>query len=188
MTNKKMILTYTYRAFIALIISFVLGISIYVMNVKRVTGNKLFMPFDKTIAVVLTGSMRPNILESDLIVIEKTNDYGIDDVVVFQDGSQLIVHRIVKIEGYYITTAGDANDGSTDDPITKEQIYGEVVDIIPVLGLVLKVVKSPIGIIAIISLAGYLLVLSYKKENNEENQEIKKIKEEIDKLKKELNG
>ena len=40
--------------------------------------------------------------------------YGIDDVVVFQDGNQLIVHRIVKIEGEEITTAGDANDGSTE--------------------------------------------------------------------------
>ena len=188
MTNKKMILTYTYRAFIALIISFVLGISIYVMNVKRVTGNKLFMPFDKTIAVVLTGSMRPNILESDLIVIEKTNDYGIDDVVVFQDGNQLIVHRIVKIEGEEITTAGDANDGSTDKPIVKEQIYGEVVDVIPYLGLLLKAVKSPIVIIVITSIAVYLLALSYKKEEKKENEEIIILKEEIEKLKKELNS
>ena len=184
--EKNKILLYIYRIIMALVISLILGLSIYVINIKRLTGKKLFMPFDKTIAVVLTGSMEPTLLTTDLIVIEKTNDYQIDDIVVFQDGNQLIVHRIVKIEGDQITTSGDANNGALDSPITISNIYGEVVSVIPYLGFVLKAIKSPIGIITITGIAIYFFVLSYKKEKNIESNEVLALKEEIEKLKKEL--
>lgn len=186
--NKKNVLSYIYRIIIALVVSVILGLSIYVVNVKKITEKKLFMPFDKTIAVVLTGSMAPTITESDLIVIEKTDDYQIDDIVVYQDGAKLVVHRIVKIEGDQIRTSGDANNGSLDDPIVKEQIYGEVIDIIPFLGLIFKVLKSPIGIVTITGLAIYLLVLSYRKEKEEKSNQLQDIKKEIEKLKNELKG
>ena len=67
-----------------------------------------------------------------------------------------------------------------------EVINGEVVNIIPHLGLVLKIVKSPIGLIIIGGLSIFLLILSYKKEKKEETSEIDSIKEEIERLKKEV--
>lgn len=182
----KKILKYVFRIFIFLVISLVTGLTIYTINVKRVTGKKLVMPFDKTIAVVLTGSMEPTIGVNDLIIVEKTDDYQVNDIVVFQDGNLIVVHRILAIEGEEITTAGDANEGSIDDPIRESDIYGEVIGIIPFLGLVLKIIKSPIGVTLIIAIAILLLVLSYKKENEENEKSIDSLKEEIEKLKKEL--
>ncbi len=185
MNDKKNIGQYVYRIFIFLVISFIVGITVYTINAKRLTGKELVMPFNKTIAYVLTGSMEPTIGINDLIVVEKTNDYEVGDIVVFQDKHQLVVHRIISIDGETIVTAGDANDGN-DDPINIAAIQGEVVKIIPFLGLVLKIIKNPIVILLITGLAVLLLVLSYKKEKVEDSNKIYTLKEEIEKLKKEL--
>lgn len=184
--KKNKIIQYIFRGLIFLVISIVIGLTLYTISVKRVTGKQLVMPFNKTIAVVLTGSMEPTITTDDLIVIEKTNDYKLNDIVVFQDGNLIVVHRIVSIDGEEIITAGDNNDGSTDDPIRESDIYGEVVDIIPILGLILKIVKSPIGVTIIIGTAIFLLVLSYRHEKEESNKSLDSIKDEIAKLKQEL--
>lgn len=183
----KRFLKYLSRFSIFIVISLVTGLCLYTISVKRVTGSKLVMPFNKTIAYVYTGSMEPTISVNDLIVIKRTNDYDINDIVVYQDGSMLVVHRIVKIEDELITTAGDANDGSLDDPIKQEAIYGEVIKIIPFLGFVFKCLKNPINIVLLMSLAIILLVLSYKKEDADSKSDVDLLKEEIEKLKKELN-
>lgn len=185
--DKKKILQYIFRICIFVVISVVLGLTIYTINAKKVTGKKLVMPFNKTIAVVLTGSMEPTIGVNDLIVIEKTDDYKVDDIVVFQDGNLIVVHRIISINGEEIITAGDNNDGSLDDPIRESDIYGEVVKVIPFLGLILKVIKSPIGITLIIGMAICLLVLSYKHEKEESDKSLDSIKDEIERLRQELN-
>lgn len=183
----KKIIQYVFRIMIFLVISLVFGLTFYTINARRVSGNRLVMPFNKTIAVVLTGSMEPTIGVNDLIVVEKTNDYEVNDIVVYQTGNMLVVHRIIAIDGEMVITAGDNNDGE-DTPINIKSINGEVVDIIPHLGLVLKIVKSPIGLVVIVTLAVILLILSYKKEKKEENKDIDSIKEEIERLKKEVNN
>lgn len=183
----KRIIQYVFRIMIFLVISLVFGLTFYTINARRVSGNRLVMPFNKTIAVVLTGSMEPTIGVNDLIVVEKTNDYEVNDIVVYQIGNMLVVHRIIAIDGEMVITAGDNNDGE-DTPINIKSINGEVVDIIPHLGLVLKIVKSPIGLVVIVTLAVILLILSYKKEKKEENKDIDSIKEEIERLKKEVNN
>ena len=185
MKNKK-VFTYVFRIFIFIIISLTIGLTIYTVNVKKITGNKLIMPFNKTIAVVLSGSMEPTIGINDLIVVEKTNEYNVDDIVVYQSYNSLVVHRIYSIDGDVVITLGDNNGDDLDDPISMKDIQGEVIDIIPNLGLVIKIIKSPIGIIIILFSALLLLILSYKKEKKESSKETDLLKEEIEKLKKEL--
>lgn len=183
----RRIIQYGGRILIFIVISLVVGLIFYTINAKRVSGNRLVMPFKKTIAVVLTGSMEPTIGVDDLIVVEKTNDYEIGDIVVYKSGNMLVVHRIVSIDGETVRTSGDANDGALDEPINIKVIDGEVIDVIPNLGRVLKFFKSPIGIVIVMSVSILLLILSYKREDKDENIEIDQIKEEINKLKKEIN-
>lgn len=184
--KNKIIFTYIFRILIFIIISLTIGLTIYTINAKKVAGKKLIMPFNKTIAVVLTGSMEPTIGVNDLIVVEKTNDYKVDDIVVYQSYNSLVVHRIYSIDGDTVITWGDNNDGALDDPISMKNIQGEVVDIIPHLGLVVKLIKSPFGIIIILFVAVLLLLVSYKKEKIESSKKTDDLKEEIEKLKKEL--
>ena len=107
MKNKK-VFTYVFRIFIFIIISLTIGLTIYTVNVKKITGNKLIMPFNKTIAVVLSGSMEPTIGINDLIVVEKTNEYNVDDIVVYQSYNSLVVHRIYSIDGDVVITLRSA--------------------------------------------------------------------------------
>ena len=186
----KKVIQYILRIFIFIVLSLVVGLTFYTINARRVTGNRLVMPFNKTIAVVLTGSMEPYIGVNDLIVVEKTNDYELWDVVVYQTGNMLVVHRIISIDGDTVITAGDNNDGAEDEPINIKQINGEVIDIIPNVGLILKFFKSPLGIFITVFIASGLLVLSYKSEkkekDKEKDEELDSIKLEIEKLKKEV--
>ena len=163
-TNK--IIQNVVRVLLLFVISLIIGITVYSFNVKSLKGDQMPMPFKIGISVVLTGSMEPTISVNDLIIVKETNDYEVGDIVVFQDHSSLVVHKIIRIDGEEIVTKGDAND-TEDAPISVKQIKGEVVSIIPVLGLIVKFIKSPIGIVLILAGAIVLLRLSYKKEKEE---------------------
>jgi len=87
--------------------------------------------------------IKDGFLLGDLPIIQGTNDYKIGDVVVYNDPDQNIpiIHRIIKInpDGTYLTK-GDHNpmDDVTgkivESPVTKNQIQGKVIFIIPKLG------------------------------------------------------
>lgn len=183
--ETKKIIQYVLRIILIVIISVVFGLTVYSWNARSLRGDIFPMPFKIGIGVVMTGSMDPTITADDLIIVKKTNDYDIDDIVVYQSEGILIVHRIIRIEGEMIITQGDANDGE-DAPIKKDQIKGEVIKTYDRIGDFIKMIKSPIGIIIILGSAVLLLVLSYRKEKETEDNKLNSIKDEILKLKKEI--
>ncbi len=150
------------------------------------TGNQLPMPFGIGSAVVQSGSMEPTYKKGDLLFIKTAEEYAVGDVVVYQGRSILVVHRIVAIDGDAITAKGDANNVA-DEPIDRSAIKGKVAASIPFVGLVVDGIKSPIGIIVILALLFLIIESSYRRERNKvkERDEIRVIKEEIERLKKE---
>ncbi|MBQ3496254.1 MAG: signal peptidase I [Clostridia bacterium] len=86
---------------------------------------------------VVTGSMQGTIDVGDVIVIKKTNDYKLHDIVTYIIPGDKVptTHRIWKInpDGTYITK-GDANNTEDTTQITKDMIVGEVVKVIPNAG------------------------------------------------------
>ena len=181
----KKIIQYALRIVIILVLSLIFGLTVYSVNAKTVRKDQMPMPFNVAYAVVLTGSMEPELSVDDLLIVKKTNDYQINDIVVFQEYNTLVVHRIIRIEGDKIITKGDAND-SEDAPITKDFIKGEVVKVYEGAGVYLNMIRSPLGILVISLVAISLLVLSYKKEKKDDDNKIKSIKDEIRRLKKEI--
>lgn len=167
-----------------LIISFTIGLGFYSWNSKTLLGNKIPMPLGYGGSVVLSGSMEPTLSINDLIIIKETNDYKVDDVVVFETDSVVVVHRIVGYEGELIVTKGDANNVE-DSPISEERIIGEVIFVIPGIGNIVTMIKSPIGMVSILTVSFLLLEMSYRKEKEEGQQSIDEIKEEIRRLKEE---
>lgn len=184
MSNKalKMMIL---RLFLFIVISMTLGLSLYSWNAHKLVGTKLPMPFGVGSAVVLSGSMEPELSVNDVIVVRDTGDYQINDVVVFEDKSIMVVHRIIAIYGDEIITKGDANNAA-DTPITIDSIKGEVVASVPGAGVIVNAIKSPIGIILILGISVLLIELSYRRERNKGQKDIEDIKEEIRKLRKEL--
>ena len=55
-------------------------------------------------------------------------------------------HRIIRIEGGKYYTKGDANASEDTAPVSSEQIVGEVVAVVPGIGLFFEWPKTPEGL------------------------------------------
>ena len=179
---KKVILRYVLFSFIGI----VLGLLLYFQNAKGILKNKMPMPFGYGMSVVLSGSMEDRLSADDLVIIKATDDYKINDIVLYQDGNSLVIHRIIEIDGDTVTTKGDANN-IADAPINKSQIKGVLVYDIAGLGAVVNVLKQPVSVILILSAALLLTELSYRKEKKKDTEELEKIKALIRELKQDKN-
>lgn len=78
-----------------------------------------------------SGSMEPNISVGDMILVERTDDYGEikeGDVLVYQHGNVVMVHRLVERTeqngGYYFKTQGDANESADSWWVNQGEVIG----------------------------------------------------------------
>ena len=119
--------------------------------------------------VVASGSMVPALEVHDLLVIsahESFDDITPGEIIVFNrpsDNNRVIVHRVTAIldeDPRTIRTKGDANPSSipgTDFPITEENYLGKVVNVIPQVGVLPKMIQPPINYIIIAGIIGFIL-------------------------------
>ena len=170
------------RTLLIIFVSAVLGFNLYTWNAQSLMGNALPMPFGYGAAVVLTGSMEPTIHVNDVILVAEQPTYAENEIAVYQSGSILVVHRILDITDGMVTTKGDANQAS-DEPVELSAIKGEVVAVIPGLGTVAKILKTPTATAVLVIGAVVLMEMSFRKEKKKGDDELEKIKEEIRRLK-----
>ena len=175
------------RITLLVIVALLIGGNIYVLNASRLVGNTVPMPFGVGAAVVLSGSMEPELSVGDLLIISERESYEIDDVVVYQDSGMAITHRIVFIADNEIITRGDANN-TDDSPISREQIKGEVVIAIPFVGYAVNAIKTPIGTFGLLAGSVFLLERSFHAEKKKDKKELEAIRAEIEKLKQKQNN
>ena len=132
--------------------------------VQRYSGSHSNGLFGIGYAVVVSGSMEPNIHVNDMIVYNdhKPEDYKVGDVIVYRRNGgtpeeMLITHRIVEIseDGERLTTRGDANRIS-DPEISFNDVVGRLVWRIPKFGIIATFIKKPLGIAAAIALLGLI--------------------------------
>ena len=178
------------RTAVIVVISLIIGISVYTWNAKNISGDAMPMPFGMGVGVVLSGSMEPDISIDDVIIVKKIEpqEYRKGDVVVYQSNRMLVVHEIIEIseDGKYVTTKGKANNDA-DSPISVGYIKGKVVKIYPELGKIVNLIKTPIVTVIILAVAIMLLVLSYRKGNDNDedsnDDKLEMIRAEIERLK-----
>ena len=141
--------------------------------------------------VIVTGSMEPEIMINDLVVIRKVKEENLDinDKITFfvyisEFGEEVAVtHYIGDIEEIYgqkvyrTQSAGgnwdtwlDENDDQID--ITFDNIEGKVVLVIPNMGDVVNILKDPIsiGLIAVNGIIIYSLIKAFKRKENVEEE------------------
>ncbi len=172
------------RVIVLIICGAVLGVNIYLANAKSLGRNQMPMPFGYGASVILSGSMEPEFSVGDLIIVAESETYSEGDIVVFQDKTSLIVHRIVEIDGESIITKGDANN-SEDEPITADAIKGKVLFHIDGAGNVVDFLKTPVGTLIVIALAIALVEIPRRREKEADDAKKQEILEEIIRLKKE---
>lgn len=182
--NKKNVIKSIVRIVLLVICGLIIGFNVYLANANRLVGNQLPMPFGRGAAVVLSDSMKPNLSTGDLILVKETDSYKKGDVVVFQDGNILVVHRIIGLDGEKITTQGDAN-GTPDEPIEASAIKGKVTGHIPGVGNIVNFIKTPVGTLLIIAAAVLLIEIPRRSEKKRDDDEKQKIIDEINRLRSE---
>ena len=171
-----------FRIFLMLLISLVLGGSIYMLNAKTLMHNAMPMPFGVGASVVLSGSMEPSLSVDDLVFVKAEDSYDVGDVVVYQSGRSLVIHRILQIEGDAVVTKGDANN-IEDAPIALADIKGRMVGVVPGAGRVVHFIQSPVGVILLLALSVFLLNRSWSKEKASDEKDLDALKAEIIRLK-----
>lgn len=170
------------RIFLLILISLVIGTKLYGWNAETLAGNAMPMPFGWGISVVLSGSMEPALSVNDLVFVREQDSYKVGDIVVYQDGNSLVIHRILSIDGDEVITQGDANDVA-DEPISVSAIKGKERAHIPLVGALTRFLKTPVGFLLLIAAAVGLFELPYLRERKKTQETQEKIKEEIRKLK-----
>ena len=180
--SKKTVFRYIVFSFIGI----VLGLFVYTQNAKGLLKDKIPMPFGYGMSVVLSGSMESRLSVDDLVIIKATDNYKVNDIVLFQDGNSFVIHRIIEIDGDTVTTKGDANN-TADEPINKSQIKGVLVYDIAGLGAVVNILKQPVSVFIILAAAFLLTEFSYRKEKDTDTEELDEIKKMIEELKKDKN-
>lgn len=129
---------------------------------KQNTGEVCPTVLGLGLAVVISGSMEPEIQVDDLVVFAKTDDYAVRDVIVYEGNTYPVTHRIVAMRtdgagNTWVTTRGDANNVD-DDEFAADRIVGEVVLVIPKVGKVQTFLQSPIGMLVLMLVAVALVV------------------------------
>ncbi len=171
-----------WRRILLIIVGLIAGINLYSWNASALAGNALPMPFGIGASVVLSGSMSPALEVNDLIFVQEKDQYEVGDIVVYQSGKSLVVHRIVDKDDNMIITQGDANN-APDDPINVNTVKGEVTAHIPFLGSIVNVLKLPaVGILLLVG-AVILMECSFQTEKRKKEKSLDAIKEEIQRLK-----
>ena len=179
---KKTLSEKLLRITIIVFIAIFLICNIYLLNEKTLRGNALPMPFGFGTAIVLSGSMEPTLHVDDLIIVTTSDSYAVEDIVVYQSGESLVVHRFTDITNGMVTTQGDANN-APDDPIPLSQIKGKVENHIPGVGQLVRTLKSPVVSFGLMALAIFLLERSFRRDKQQNKDEITQLEEEIRRLK-----
>jgi len=116
--------------------------------------------------VISSSSMTPTLKVGDLVITEQTDDVGEGDVIAFMLKDKIVVHRIVKIDTslsraiYY--TKGDALDTMDPWELSKENILGKVVFIVPYMGMPMIYMMGFFGdyITSVIATITFILALN----------------------------
>ena len=166
------------------ILIIVLLISLYNVFERKVLKSPLPMIGGYGYAVVLSGSMLPEIDVSDVVIIKEKSHYQEGDIITFIDqdspSKALVTHRVIEVskEGY--KTKGDNNNMVDPGLVKPADIKGHVVKTVSYIGATLLFIQKPVGTLCMILLAllfielPYQLRTRYKKATEERIDEIRK--------------
>lgn len=134
-----------FSSIVTLLLALLLAMNIYTIAARHFTGNIQPTVFGWSWAVVVSGSMSPEIEVDDLVVIHQQEEYTVGDIISYKSGQSLVTHRIVEEQDGTYTTKGDFNNTVDTNPVDKENIVGRVVKIVPGVGRYLTFLRSPLG-------------------------------------------
>jgi hypothetical protein len=88
--------------------------------------------------------------------------------------TNIVTHRIAGISGENFVTKGDANNVIDPDEVTKDQIIGRPILIMPKLGFFLGYVKTPLGLMVFVIIPGTIIIYE---EARRAGRELRRLRE-----------
>lgn len=157
----KIILWSVFGIFGAFIIVAVASLAIQ----KFVNKSQAPMFLGYSFLIVETGSMNGTINEGDLIVIKKSKEYKLTEIVTYQRQGEAkpTTHRLTEygpVEGTFYAK-GDANNGRDPFPVKEEEIIGKYLFRIPKFGAVVEWFFDGGGIVYVIAFLAIVVAGSY---------------------------
>lgn len=110
------------------------------------TGKQYFEIFGYSVFTVATGSMEPTISQNDIVIVKKTNDIKVNDIVTYEKDGNYITHRVISMSDDTLVTKGDANN-TNDISIPRTSLVGKVINIFEKGGVWQKIFTTPSVII-----------------------------------------
>jgi signal peptidase I len=153
-----------YAAIVAII-----GLNIYTIRIEDLTDTK--MPFlgGYGASIILSDSMEPELSVNDIAFIKRTHDVSMGDIIVYQLGPNLIIHRVVSRKGDTVWTKGDAVD-MIDAPIDISDVLGKMIFSVSIGGKIISVLKNPTVIVVLLIVAFILFEHSFYVEKKLEEK------------------
>lgn len=140
-----------------------IGILIIILLLVTVIRSLVFKKkdiFGYRIYLIMSGSMEEEISVEDAVLIKETNDIQKGDIIAFQNGNSVTVHRIVNIKTdgnkKLYQTKGDNNNIEDSNLVEQNQIKGKYVTKIAGLGKVAMFLKQ--NLIFVVLILGIIII------------------------------
>ena len=180
-------ITIVFIVAIILIFSLTLQKIIFKDDVPSILGYKILQ--------VMFGSMSGEFETEDTIIIRQIkneSEIKIGDIITFKvDENTLVTHRVVEIvknenDAEYVTK-GDANNSVDTQKVKFKDIEGKYLFKTIILGKIIKIIQSPIGINFVLILPlliiAIIVINDKDKENKKNMRKEKRLKYELEKTK-----
>lgn len=159
------------RTALIAVLALVLMCNLYFIAARALTGEQPTL-FGYSSAVVVSGSMSDTIDVDDMVIIHRQNSYSKDDIITYiNSNSNLVTHRIYEVTTDGYITKGDANNTPDKEIVTKDNVVGSVVMIIPKVGMVSYALKTPLGMLCIVLVGGLLVWITSRQKESSQKQE-----------------
>jgi signal peptidase I len=115
------------------------------------------------------NSMQAELPMGSVAYIQAQDAYAVGDVVTFRSNGQVVTHAILaylpnpangQLDGLWLQTQGSSNPEPDPIPLNRDQILGRVIASIPVMGIALKTLGTPVVQVFLVLLAIGLHLLS----------------------------
>ena len=118
--------------------------------------------------------MAEEINAQDLVVVKQQADYEVGNVIMFDNETSFVTHRITQKTEEGFKTKGDANNVEDEWIVKPEKVIGEVVMTVPAVGFVIDFFKTPGGLISLFLLVFLMyeipILVKKIKESKEEEE------------------
>lgn len=173
------------RYIIYVILLIILCINFIIIIQSKVRKDKVPSIFGYKPFIVLSGSMQPNIMVGDLVLVKNVDakELKVNDVIAFRDGDKIVTtHRIVDTDTSTgekcFVTKGDSNNTKDEKLVCKNKIEGKMVKRIPKLGKAVNFIQQPLGFIIMMMTIFIIGLIIYLVEDKRIDGNYKKMSEE----------